>query len=265
MKPINYGKETILITGASSGLGVEFARRLATMGANLVLVARREGRLKALAELLSQTFGIKSTALTKDLSVPGAGAALKEELDARGITVTSLINNAGFTNYSPFTELDQQTLHKELAVNIEALVELTHTYLPSFQERNAGFVVNVSSIAGMQPSPSMAVYGASKAFVLNFTESIWAENRGNGVRILALCPGPTETEFFHVAGSDKADGGLKRMEPAEVVNDCLHTLEKKSPPPSRVVGTSNELITSVASVMPRKTVAEVMRKMFTPR
>lgn len=257
MKPINYRKETVLITGASSGLGVEFARRLAAKGANLVLVARREGRLRALAELLSESYGIRAVAVAKDLSVPGAGTVLKDELDGQNIVVTSLINNAGFANYSPFDQLDAKALHNEIAVNIDALVELTRAYLPTFTKRGSGFLVNVSSIAGMQPSPGLAVYGASKAFVLNFTEALWAENRRHGVRILALCPGPTETEFFHVAGSDKADGGLKRMEPEDVVNDCLSTLEKKSPPPSRVVGTSNEVLTTIAGFLPRRIVARL--------
>ncbi|MBC2681528.1 SDR family NAD(P)-dependent oxidoreductase [Corynebacterium sp. 4HC-13] len=259
MKALKYTTETVLITGASSGLGVEFARRLAARGANLVLVARREGRLQALAELLEASYGIKAIALAKDLAVPGAGTELQAELDARGITVTSLINNAGFANYTRFTEVEPRNLHNEIAVNIDALVELTRAYLPRFLERASGFLVNVSSIAAMQPSPGMAAYGASKAFVLNFTEALWAENRHCGVRILALCPGPTDTEFFHVAGSEKADGGMKRMEPEAVVTDCLKTLEKKSPPPSRVVGTSNGVLSSLPGFLPRRVVANAMR------
>lgn len=262
MTSVDYASETVMITGASSGLGVEFAHQLAAKGADLVLVARRQDRLEKVAKDVRDRHGVTVTVIAKDLSKPGIAGEIAWELSQRQVTVTSLINNAGFANYKPFTEIPTDRLRSEIAVNIGALVELTHTFLPKFEERGSGFIINISSIAGFQPSPGMVVYGASKAFVLSFTEGLRSERKDKGVRFLAICPGPTETEFFTVAGSDKADGGLKRMESAEVVSIGLDTLDRKTPPPSVVTGLQNKLLTSVSQRMPRRLVASVLGKMM---
>ncbi|HIW96854.1 MAG TPA: SDR family oxidoreductase [Candidatus Corynebacterium gallistercoris] len=262
MKALDFTQETVLITGASAGLGVEFARQLAARGANLVLVARRLDRLNALAADLRADYGVTVTVISKDLAKSGVAGEIMWELSQLGITVTSLINNAGFANYKPFTDIATDQLRNEIAVNVAALVELTHMFLPKFEDRGTGFIVNIASIAGFQPSPGMVVYGASKAFVLSFTEGLWAERKGAGVRILAICPGPTETEFFHVAGSDKADGGLKRMSSEEVVAIGLKTLEAKRPGPSVVTGAQNKILTGITQRMPRRAVAAVLGKMM---
>ena len=211
MSTLDLSQETVLITGASSGLGKEFATQLAAKGANLVLVARRQDRLNRIATEIRRRHKVKVEVIAKDLSEHGVAGEISWELSTRGITVTSLVNNAGFANYESFSDIPTDSLRAEIAVNVHALVELTHMFLPRFEDRGNGFILNVASIAGFQPSPGMVVYGATKAFVLSFTEGLYAERKGSGVRIMALCPGPTETEFFRVAGSDRADGGLKRM------------------------------------------------------
>ncbi|MGJ4109535.1 SDR family NAD(P)-dependent oxidoreductase [Corynebacterium macclintockiae] len=262
MSTLDLSQETVLITGASSGLGKEFALQLAAKGANLVLVARRQDRLNRIAAEVKRRHKVKVEVIAKDLSEHGVAGEISWELSTRGITVTSLINNAGFANYESFSDVPTDSLRAEIAVNVHALVELTHMFLPRFEERGNGFILNVSSIAGFQPSPGMVVYGATKAFVLSFTEGLYAERKGSGVRIMALCPGPTETEFFRVAGSDRADGGLKRMSSHDVVAAGIEALLRKSPPPSVVAGARNKLLTSVSQRMPRRVMTEVMGRLM---
>ncbi len=169
---IDVAGTTVLITGASAGLGVEFAHRFAARGANLVLVARRADRLEALATELRGAHGIIVTVLPADLAAPGVGASLHQELTNRGITVDSLINNAGFGTHGAFVDEDLERVTSEIQLNIATLVELTHTFLPDLLT-GRGALVNIASTASFQPTPGMAVYGASKAFVLNFTEALW--------------------------------------------------------------------------------------------
>lgn len=262
MSTLDLSQETVLITGASSGLGKEFASQLAAKSANLVLVARRQDRLHKIAAEIKRRHKVKVEVIAKDLSEHGVAGEISWELSTRGITVTSLINNAGFANYESFSDIPTDSLRAEIAVNVHALVELTHMFLPRFEERGNGFILNVSSIAGFQPSPGMVVYGATKAFVLSFTEGLYAERKGSGVRIMALCPGPTETEFFRVAGSDRADGGLKRMSSHDVVTAGIEALLRKSPPPSVVAGARNKVLTSISQRMPRRVMTEAMARIM---
>ena len=184
-----------LITGASAGLGVDFARQLAARGEQLVLVARRKDRLEALAAELGNARGVAI-----DLGEPGAAARLMADLAAQGETVTCLVNNAGFGLAGRFAELDGSRQRSMIDLNCGALTELAYAVLPRMIAAKAGAILNVASTAAFQPGPGMAVYFATKAFVLSFSEALHEEVRGYGVSVTALCPGPTATEFGEVAG-----------------------------------------------------------------
>ena len=188
-------KAITLITGASAGLGVDFARQLAAKGRTLVLVARREDRLSALAEEIGN-----ARVVAADLSLAGASDQLTADLAAHGEHVDFLVNNAGFGLTGRFAELDGKRQRQMIDLNCGLLVELAHAVLPAMIERKSGAILNVASTAAFQPGPGMAVYFATKAFVLSFSEALHEEVRKQGVRVSALCPGPTATEFGEVAG-----------------------------------------------------------------
>lgn len=206
------GRPVTLITGASAGLGAEFARQCAARGEALALVARRRGRLEALAAELGGEIHV----FEADLSPPGAGQSLIAELEAEGLEAATLINNAGFGLAGTFADrpLDRQIAMIDL--NVRALTELTHLVLPAMRAAGKGAILNVASTAAFQPGPNMAVYYASKAYVLSFTEALHHELKGTGIRVCALCPGPTTSEFSDVAGSHSPT--LERMKgPADAV------------------------------------------------
>lgn len=184
-----------VITGASAGLGVDFARQLATEGRRLVLVARREDRLDGLVAELGNA---RSVAL--DLSEKGAVDRLMADLAVHGEQVDLLVNNAGFGLNGRFAALEGQRQRQMIDLNCGALTELAHAVLPAMIERKAGAILNVASTAAFQPGPGMAVYFATKAFVLSFSEALHEEVKRHGVTVSALCPGPTATEFGEVAG-----------------------------------------------------------------
>jgi len=183
-----------LITGASAGLGVDFARQLSADGARLVLVARRKDRLDALAAELGT-----ARAVALDLSEAGAAERLLADLAAHGEHVDLLVNNAGFGAGGKVAELEASRMRQMIDLNCGVLTELTRLALPGMIERGRGGVLNVASTAAFQPGPGAAVYYATKAFVLSFTEALHEELLGTGVHVTALCPGPTTTEFFEVA------------------------------------------------------------------
>ena len=184
-----------LITGASAGLGVDFARQLSAQGHRLVLAARRADRLEALASELGNA---RSVAI--DLSAPDAAAKLMADLHAAGEQVELLVNNAGFGLGGGFAELDSARQRQMIDLNIGTLTDLCRAVAPGMIERRSGGILNVASTAAFQPGPGMAVYFATKAYVLSFTEALHEELRPHGVRVSALCPGPTRTEFGEVAG-----------------------------------------------------------------
>ena len=184
-----------LITGASAGLGVDFARQLSVTGHRLVLVARRLDRLEALAAELGNARAVEC-----DLSQAGAAVTLMADLAAHGEHVALLVNNAGFGLTGRFAELDGARLRQMIDLNCGALTELAHAVLPGMTERKTGAILNVASTAAFQPGPGMAVYFATKAYVLSLSEALHEEVRGHGVTVTALCPGPTATEFGKVAG-----------------------------------------------------------------
>ena len=193
-----------LITGASAGLGIDFARQLAAQAKRLVLVARRKDRLDKLAAELG-----KARTVAMDLSEPGAADRLMADLAAHGEHVELLVNNAGFGLAGRFAELDAKRQRQMIDLNCGALVELAHAVLPGMIERKSGAILNVASTAAFQPGPGMAVYFATKAFVLSFSEALHEEVKAQGVRVSALCPGPTATEFGAIAGFGPSNASSK--------------------------------------------------------
>ncbi|MBI2922869.1 MAG: SDR family oxidoreductase [Planctomycetes bacterium] len=188
--------ETVLITGASSGIGLELARLFAADGADLVLVARRGERLEALAKELEASHGSRARAISKDLSDPAAPAQIAEALRNRGAAVDVVVNNAGFGALGRFAQIDERRQLDMVQLNVAALTHLTRLFLPAMIERRRGGILNVASTAAFQPGPLMSVYYATKAYVLSLTEGLAEELRGTGVVASCLCPGPTFTEFL---------------------------------------------------------------------
>jgi hypothetical protein len=183
-----------LVTGASSGIGADLARALAARRYDLLIVARGKERLQELAQELSRR-GATVHVEVEDLAVPGAAARLTERVQAAGHQVDVLVNNAGFGLAGPFHQSSPAELTGMIGVNVTALTELSRAFLPGMVERRRGGILNVASVAAFQPGPFMAVYYASKAYVLSFSEALWEECRGTGVTVTALCPGPVETGF----------------------------------------------------------------------
>lgn len=209
-----------LVTGASAGLGTEFARQLSAKGYRLVLVARRKDRLDALAAELGHARAFES-----DLAAPGAVAALMADVAAHGETVSLLVNNAGFGLGGQFAELDGQRQRGMIDLNIGTLTDLAHAVLPDMLAKRKGAILNIASTAAFQPGPGMAVYFATKAYVLSFSEALHEELKGKGISVTALCPGPTATEFSEVAGFE-GNGAFDRAAVAvpQVVRTGLDAL-----------------------------------------
>jgi len=193
-----------LVTGASSGIGMEIARLHAARGGDLIVVARRRDRLEALKRELWEKHSTTTHVLESDLSVPGAGSALHEAVTARSLEVDYLINNAGFGGVGLYHEQPWELHRSMMQVNVVALAEITHCFLPRMVERGSGRILNVASVAGFVPGPLQPVYYASKAFVVSFSQALDDELRSSSVHVTALCPGLTQTEFFDAAGLERA-------------------------------------------------------------
>jgi uncharacterized protein len=193
--------KTALITGASMGMGAEYARLFAADGHDVVLVARSADKLETLATELRAEHGIGARVLPADLSEPGAPARIVDELDHAGVAIDFLVNNAGFGAVGHFFELDPKLQQDMIQVNVAALVALTRLILPGMLARKSGRILNIASTAGFQPGPDMAIYYASKAFVISFSEAIAYELRGSGVTVTAHCPGATDTPFAKTSGN----------------------------------------------------------------
>lgn len=256
-----FTNQTVLVTGASTGIGATFARELARREANLVLVARSEARLRALATQLEREHAVTVHVVPADLAQPGAVKRLREAVQTRGVTIDLLINNAGFATYGRFAELSIATQREEIDLNVGALVELTWAFLPDVVERRGG-IINVASTAAFQPVPYMAVYGATKAFVLSFSEALWAEYRGRGVRVFALCPGATDTPFFDRVGAEEAALGA-RARPESVVAEALSAYAAGRS--HLITGASNYLLAQASRFLPRESAARVAERTMRPR
>jgi hypothetical protein len=254
---------TTLVTGASSGIGKVFAERFAKEGHDLVIVARRQAELEALAERLRSAHGRQVHVLAQDLTEPGAAQRVFDETTRLGLSVTGLVNNAGFGAMGRFERQDPPQIDRMLTLNISVLAALCRVYLPGMLEGRAGFILNVASTAAFQPVPFMTAYAATKSFVLSFSEALAEEVRDRGVKVVALCPGPTRTEFVAVAGmdsdlSDKApfmtaeavvDAGMQALAGGEVV---------------KIAGFFNALAARVGTLLPRPVIYQITKTFFKP-
>jgi short-subunit dehydrogenase len=242
--------ETALITGASSGIGLELARCFAGEGANLVLVARNLEALHRLAAELESKHQIKVRCLRADLSLPETPEQIFAEVAGLGVTVDVLVNNAGFGLQGEFLKLSLVRQVEMIRVNITALTHLTGLFLPGMIQRGRGGVLNVGSVAGFLPGPNLAVYYASKAFVLSFTEALAAETAGTGLRISVLCPGPTESNFGVVArGGKSRQFERRKMSAREVAQIGLRKF--RAGQVVVVPGASNRALVLLPRLLPR--------------
>jgi short-subunit dehydrogenase len=240
---------TALVTGASAGIGTEFASQLASQGNAVVLVARDAARLEALAKELGARHRVATEVLIADLTDPAQLATVEDRLADHDRPIDVLVNNAGFGTNGRLHELDRDTETREVNLNVVALVRLTHAALGPMVERGSGGVLNVSSLAGGQPTPGNATYGATKAFVSSFTQSVHEELRGTGVHITVVCPGFTRTEFQVRAGIDSSKvPGFLWQSAEEVAAGALAALEHNRA--VYVPGTLNRLTAGVVSVLP---------------
>lgn len=253
--------KTVLITGASGGIGYELAKIFAREGYNLVLVARSEEKLRAIAHDLIQSHGVTVKCLIQDLALPSAPEAIFNALNAEEIDIEILINNAGFATYGLFTDTDLTTELNLLKVNIIALTHLTKLFLPPMVQRGTGKILNIASTAAFQPGPLMAVYYASKAYVLSFSEAIANEVKGTGVSVTALCPGPTTSNFQRRAKmeSSKLVRNTRMMGAQTVAEAGYHGLLANKA--VIVPGLTNQLLAFVVRFLPRNTVTQLVRTM----
>lgn len=247
-----------LITGASSGIGEEFARRLAAEGHNLVLVARSEKKLQELCDELMLEHKIMAHYVVLDLSEFGVDRKLLEETDRLGYEVDWVINNAGFGSYGDFARLDIDHELRMLEVNIVALVGITHAYLPQMRERRSGTIINVSSAAGFQPIPFMATYAATKSFVTSFSEAIAEENRPFGIKIQTLCPGSTKTNFQAAAKME----GVPKVKGQQTVDEVVDTSLRavKTGRTKVVSGFTNNIVSKIVTLLPNPFITRMLAK-----
>jgi short-subunit dehydrogenase len=242
----------VLVTGASSGIGLELARVYARNGDDLVLCARRQRSLEELAAELEQAHAVKVLVLPADLLDPSVPAQIQSTLRERGVDIDVLVNNAGVTNVARFADGDEGRLHDLVQLNIASLTDLIRRFLPAMLERRYGRILNVASLAAFQPVPSMALYAASKAFVLSLSEALSEEVRGTGVTVTALCPGFTDTEMVQ---GELQSSGLDRlaplvlMDPATVARAGFRASE--SGKVVEIPGVANEWLANWVRLQPR--------------
>ena len=254
-------RERALVTGASAGIGRELARAFAAEGSDLVLVARRSERLEELAAELGTAHGIDAQVLGADLGRAATPRELATQLEEGGIDIDVLVNNAGFGVNGTFAELDLGRQMEMIQVNVTSLVELSGLLIPKMVERRKGGILNVASTAAFQPGPRMAIYYATKAFVLSFTEALFQELRGSGVRACCLCPGPTETEFMEVAELEETRlFDMTKMSAERVARAGLAAF--RADRPLAVPGILNKLGTVGVRLTPRAVVRRMVEKIM---
>ncbi|MBA3655424.1 MAG: SDR family oxidoreductase [Actinobacteria bacterium] len=239
-----------LVTGASSGIGLAFARRLAADGNDLVVVARSGGRLHELAEELKRTHRSEAEVLVADLTTPDGVAAVERRLADTSQAVDLLVNNAGFGTFGRFAELPIDKEVEEIELNVVALVRLTRAVLPGLIARRTGGVINVASIAAYQPGPWEATYCATKAFVHSFSQALHEEVKSSGVKVLSLCPGFTVTEFQDRSGADSSGvPGFVTQTADQVVDAALKAYRRGRA--IRVPGGPNKVLAATARLSPQ--------------
>jgi uncharacterized protein len=248
---MNY--RTALITGASSGIGEVFARQLAAASCDLILVSRSGDKLQRLADRLTADHDRRVEVIAADLSQPAPGAALAAAVAQLGMEVDLLVNNAGFGTVGAFHKQDPAREQQEIALNAAAVVDLAHAFVPGMVQRGSGGIINVASVAAFQPVPRMAVYAATKAFVLSFSLGLWGEYRGRGLRVVAVCPGPVDTNFFDATGNAKLRSSVPdriMLSPESVVAGSLKALARGDT--VYVPGATNKLTALGGKLLPRQ-------------
>lgn len=255
--------QTALVTGASAGIGVDLAECFAKDGYDLILAARSAGPLGEVAQRLASTYGVQATAIPVDLEAHGGGARLAAEIAAKGLSVDVLVNNAGYGQAGAFDVAPIDTQLGQIDLNVRALVELTHVYWKGMLEKKRGGVINVASTAAFQPGPLMAVYWASKAFVLSFSEALWEEARGAGVHVSCLCPGPTASKFRERAGT-----GVTRLAKASPVMASAPVAKMgyaafRANKRVKITGIRNVMMIRLARMMPRSQALRIVRGLQT--
>lgn len=259
----SYNDRWALITGASSGIGAEFAAQLAGRGMHLILAARRKDKMTELATELNTRHGTRCHIVAIDLADPDASRRLFEEIRRLAVDVELLVNNAGIGLIGQIESTSPEDVRRLLNLNLLTLADLTYRVLPGMLERRHGAIINLSSQAAFQPVAFMATYAASTSFTLHFSEALWAEVRGRGVTVMALCPGVTRTDFFDKAG---APGWLEKhasVTPTKVVRKALRAMEKRRQ--YVVPGWKNYLLTLLVRLMTRRTAVNESKRYFRPK
>ena len=253
---------TTLITGASTGIGAAFARKLAARGRNVLLVARSEDKLIALCNELGRLTSIRAQYVALDLQQPDSGAQLFEETQKRELEIDMLINNAGYGSMGDLVKLDLERELEMIQLNVRAVVDLTHRFIGPMRERKRGTIINVASTAGFQAVPYMSTYAATKAFVLTFSEALAEENRLHGIHVMALCPGVTETNFFEASKIDRPP--MRTIQtPEEVVDAALRALDRHKT--VAISGWTNWFVVEAERFVPRSMVTKLAGKALRPR
>ena len=256
--------QTALVTGASAGIGVDLAECFASDGYHVILAARTESALRAVADRLANTYAITATPIAADLGVLGGGRRLADAIAKAGLSVDVVVNNAGYGVAGAFNGSDEAGQLGMIDLNVRALVELTHIYWPAMLANRRGGVLNVASTAAFQPGPLMAVYYASKAFVLSFSEALWEEARDTGVKVSCLCPGPTVSKFRERAGTGKTrlsqtGEPMTSMSVARMGYDAWQDNKRVE-----VTGLRNHLTASLVKFLPRTLLLRLVRNLQSP-
>jgi hypothetical protein len=255
---------TALVTGASMGIGVDLAECFAKDGYDVIVTARSESALKEVADKLAAKYKIKATPIAIDLGVPGNGEKLSAEIASHGLNVDVLVNNAGYGTAGAFNGSDRATQLNMIDLNDRALVELTHIYWPRMIANKRGGVLNVASTAAFQPGPLMAIYYASKAFVLSFSEALWKEAEKTGVHVSCLCPGPTQSNFRARAGTGKTrlsrvGTPMSSMKVAKLGYRGFRANQRVV-----ITGARNKVLASLAPYIPRSTLLGMVHNLQSP-
>jgi short-subunit dehydrogenase len=253
-----------LVTGASAGIGAEFCRQLAAMNYSIVLVARRLDRLEELASELRSRHDVQCLCISMDLSQPRCGHDLADRLEAEGISVDFLVNNAGYGVPGHFTECEWETHRKFVQVMVTTVCDLSWRLLPGMQQRGKGHIVNVASVAGFTPGTAgHTLYSASKAFLIRFTESLAHENLDSGINVSALCPGFTYSEFHDVSQTREIVNRLPSwmwMNADEVVQYGIAAVTRSPPRVVAIPGRANKIIVAITRLLPQTAVHALMRR-----
>jgi uncharacterized protein len=252
-----------LVTGASSGIGAEFARQLGAEGQDLVLIARRAERLEALRGEITRESGVRCHLIVRDLSRAESPREVFDETQALGLEIDWLINNAGFGTDGSFSSLPLEREIEQIQLNVATPVLLTHLYLPGMVARKRGKIINLGSVGSFVPTPYMATYSGTKAFILSFSEALASELSGTGVAVLVLCPGATKTEFQEVAGVSGKLPAFSFMSAAAVVRQAIAAA--KSGKRTFVPGWMNKAVVASTRFTPRRVVALMAGSMFHPK